>query len=203
MDIAANERDLVRRILSGETDRFRDLVTEYKGLVFHVVRGLVPNESDHEDVAQDVFIKVYRNLPVFRFRSGLATWISRIAYRTCLNYLRRKRANGFPQKVVDHYHGTDDWSGDVPEPVNSAAGSSPYAVLCEQEVKQAVHVLIAELTPKQRLILTLFHLHGFGIPELTELTGMPAGTIKSHLFRARAQLRNKLLARFQPEDLIG
>ncbi|HUU46210.1 MAG TPA: sigma-70 family RNA polymerase sigma factor [Acidobacteriota bacterium] len=203
MDAAETEREVVQRVLSGETEKFRDIVAGYKGLVFHVVRSLVPNESDHEDLAQDIFIKVYRNLQGFRFRSGLATWISRIAYHTCLNYLRRWKAGEHLRRGIDARAQTEDERAAEPVAADSGGSLSPHVVLCVKEIKETVHTLIQELPPTQRLILTLHHLDGFGIPELSEMTGMPAGTIKSHLFRARARLRDKLLAKFRPEDLIG
>ena len=165
--------------------------------------GLVANEADHEDLAQDIFIRVYRNLSRFQFRSRLATWISRIAYHTCLNHLRQRKIRArWSREREGCMDRTDNHATHQRADFQSAAVPTPHAVLCQKEIDETMRGLIQQLPPQQRLIVSLHYLDGFGIPELSETLDMPAGTIKSHLFRARARLKESLLANYQPEDLI-
>lgn len=203
MGVSEENRAAIERILSGNTDDFSDIVAEYKGLVFHVVRSMIKDTSDHEDVAQDIFIRVYESLPAFQFRCGLATWISRIAYNTCLNRLRRVKSR--PQDNPEYR--ADDGRMAATEPPRNAElisrdSPTPQAVICRKEMEAAVRDSIEKLPMRFRLMITLHYLDGFSIPDLAESLGMPKGTIKSHLYRARAMLKTDLLRKFSIEDLI-
>ncbi len=203
MRVSEENRATIGKILSGSTDAFGDIVSEYKGLVFHVVRGMIANNSDHEDLAQDIFIRVYESLPKFEFRCGLATWISRIAYNTCLNRLRRIKSR--PQDNLE-YRAEDDWMNEVEPPHDtdliSLDSPTPHAVICRKELEATVRDSVNRLPMHYRLVVTLHYLEGFSIPDLAESLGIPKGTIKSHLFRARAMLKNDLLQKFTIEDLL-
>ncbi|UCD29873.1 MAG: sigma-70 family RNA polymerase sigma factor [Planctomycetota bacterium] len=204
MGLSETDRGTVQRILDGDTEAFRGIITEYKGLVFHVVRSMIADVTDHEDVAQNIFIKVYEHLPQFEFRCGLPTWISRIAYNTCLNYLRRARSH--PQD--SHVHRVEeDWTDEIDCSHGThdvqAECQAPLAVICRKEIEATVRESVSQLPLPYRVIVTLHYLDGFSIPELAETLGMPRGTIKSYLFRARALLRSDLLRRYSVEDLFG
>lgn len=84
-------RDLVNRILAGDAKAFKTLVEQNQRLVSHIVFKMIPNETEREDLSQEVFMRVYRNLGRFEFRSKLSTWIARITYNTCGNYLEKKK----------------------------------------------------------------------------------------------------------------
>ena len=203
MGVSEKNRVTIQRILSGSTDDFRDVVTEYKGLVFHVVRSMIADISDHEDLAQDVFIRVYESLPKYEFRCGLATWISRIAYNTCLNRVRRTKSH--PQDELKHRAGKE-WGHEAEPPHNTELTSldpaTPYAVICRKELETAVRDSVRKIPMNYRLVIMLHYLEGFSIPDLSESLGIPEGTIKSYLFRARAILKSDLLQRFTIEDLL-
>jgi RNA polymerase sigma-70 factor (ECF subfamily) len=203
MGVSKDDRATIGRILSGSIDAFGDIVAEYKGLVFHVVRSMMADNSEHEDLAQDILIRVYQSLPGFQSRCGLATWISRIAYNTCLNCLRRTKSH--PQDNLE-CRVEDDWMNDVDlthdSGLNSLDSPTPYAVICRKELEAAVRDSVKRLPRHYRLVVTLHYLEGFGIPDLAESLGIPKGTIKSQLFRARLMLKSDLLQKFTIEDLL-
>ncbi|UCC43349.1 MAG: sigma-70 family RNA polymerase sigma factor [Candidatus Zixiibacteriota bacterium] len=203
MGVTEQDRAIIGRILSGETDAFRYLVAKYKGLAFHVVRSMIADSSEHEDLAQDILARVFESLPTFRFRCGLATWISRIGYNTCLNQLRRVKSR--PHETMKYRaegYRVDDItpnSGGNSTPVES---QTPYSVICRKELDVAVRDSIKKLPAHYRLVVTLYYLESFSIADIALSLGIPKGTIKSDLFRARAKLKDDLLQKFTIEDLL-
>jgi RNA polymerase sigma-70 factor (ECF subfamily) len=87
------QKEVIEKAAAGDGDAFRELITANKRLVYHIVSRMLPNTSDHEDVCQDVFVKVYRNLNTFNFGSKLSTWIATIAHNTCINFLQKKKVS--------------------------------------------------------------------------------------------------------------
>jgi len=188
-----NDRRLIDDILAGRRKAFESLVESYKRLVSHVVFRMVTNETDREDLCQDVFIKVYQNLARFREQSKLSTWIARIAYNTCLNHLEKKRVPLYEDcmpggETLDSCAG--DWSG--PEEWTESRHTSVR--ICEE---------IDRLPVRYGLILSLYHLQDMSYAEIGGILCMPAGTVKSYLFRARKLLKEKILARYTREELCA
>ncbi|MFH1373793.1 MAG: sigma-70 family RNA polymerase sigma factor [bacterium] len=203
MGVSDENRASVNAALSGDSGAFEAIVSKYKGLVFHMVRSMIPDYRQHEDLAQDIFIRVYESLPRFRFRCSLTTWISRIAYNTCLNQLRRSKSH--PQHNPDFCTGlekVDEIEHTDGENSFSMASPTSYAVICHKEIAAAVIEAVEKLPRTDRLVITLHYLESFSLPELAESLGMPLGTVKSLLFRARAKLKNDLLQKFTIEDLL-
>ena len=98
-----NER-LVRQILDGNELAFERLIRNFQRLVSHIVFRMIDNVSDREDICQDVFVKVYKNLKGFRFDSKLSTWIARIAYNRCINFLEKKKVVLYDDLTDDEYY---------------------------------------------------------------------------------------------------
>ena len=160
-------------------------------MVTHIVSRMVRDASEREDLAQDVFLKVYENLAGFEFRSRMSTWIARIAYTTCLNFLDRKRPSLIEDEFPDR-GGVDAFPSAVPAP-DEVAHSVEVAGILERE--------IAELPVKYRTVLTLFHLDGLSYEEIGEAMNLADGTVKSHLFRARRELHERLFSTYSREEL--
>jgi RNA polymerase sigma factor (sigma-70 family) len=181
-----NEKEVVTRILSGDMRAFELLVKQYERLVFYVIHRLVKEQDSAEDICQEVFIKVYKSLVRFSFQSKLSTWIARIAYLTAINHLRkynRERTADMPDDI-ENYHFTVE---------------TPEQLLTKKDTANYVEQLILQLPEKYRTVLTLYHLNEFSCAEIEEITGMPEGTIKSYLFRARKLLKEKLAVYLQNE----
>ncbi len=203
MEVSDGSRALIDKILSGDTEAFVAIVSEYKGLVFHVVRSMIPDQMQHEDMAQAIFVRVFESLRRFRFRCSLTTWVSRIAYNMCLNHLRRSKSH--PQDNPDCRTGLEslDENAETRSDCMIAAGlPTPYAEICQKELATIVTEAIERLPSTHRLVIVLHHIEGFALPEIAKSLGMSIGTIKSHLFRARAMLKTDLLKKFTIEDLL-
>jgi RNA polymerase sigma factor (sigma-70 family) len=187
----ADSKSLVRKILAGNTRAFESLIEEHKRLVSHIVFRMVSNVSDREEICQDVFMKVYQNLKGFQFESKLSTWIARIAYNTCINYLEKKKVPLFDdcspeEKTLDSF---------------PAQGILPDEHAEKNDVSQRLQNEIDKMPIHFRMVLTLYHLDNLTYNQITEIMQMPEGTIKSYLFRARKLLKQRLMAKYQPEDL--
>jgi len=173
-----NDAELINQVLKGNSNAFTFLVNRYQKLVVHITGRLIQRQDELEDIWQEVFMKVYQNLGKYRNECKLSTWIATIAYNTSINYLRKFK------------------KGDEVNPDDSAALRNLTDLRPGDYEKADLHRYIREqieLLPVQyRTVLTLFHLEEFSYQEIEQITGMPEGTIKSYLFRAKALLKEKL-----------
>lgn len=181
----------IRKIKAGDKKAFRLLIDDHKRLVSHIVYRMVNDRAFQEDICQDVFLKVYQNLEKFRFEAKLSTWIARITYNVCLNYLKKKKPSLFDDrqaggKTIESVEGTQT-SPDL------YAESADLFFILNKEIKQ--------LDLPYRTILTLYHLDEMSYSEIGEIMDIPAGTVKSYLFRARKRLKGILLKKYRKEEL--
>jgi RNA polymerase sigma factor (sigma-70 family) len=186
-----SDEELVARVLAGDRNAFRRLIARYERLVAHVVSRIVRDDADREEVCQDVFVRVYRGLGSFRFGSKLSTWIARTAHHASLNHVEKKR--------LPLFEDLPDADQARLQPTSAAGDPLEGAVAAEarRSVRQAVHVL----PPGYRTVVTLHYLEEMTVAEVGDAMGLPAGTVKSHLFRARRLLKEALLERYSGEEL--
>ncbi len=183
----SDDAELVRAVRAGEAGSFERLVRSHQRLVWHVVQRLVRNTEDSRELCQETFLRVHRTLHQYRGESRLGTWIARVAYHLALRHLQRRRI-----ELVAH----DDPDDAGDSPLDQAADAFDLEDSVAQAQRQRfLHSAIEGLAPLPRLVLTLYHLEELPIAEIAQITGLPAGSIKSHLFRSREQLRRQLLAR--------
>jgi RNA polymerase sigma factor (sigma-70 family) len=171
------EEELVQAILRNDRDAFRELIRRYERLVLQIVCRMIKRTPDQEDLCQEVFLKVFDKLKYYRFEAKLSTWIGRIAFNTCVNFLQRKRVT---------------WQ-DVSEDENIYDSSKqPDELLVRKEQYQQLWKLVDELPAIQQTIISLFHQEQITMEEISSILDMPMGTIKSYLHRARQALKKKL-----------
>lgn len=179
-DPMTDDRTLVARVLSGDTQGFMLLIRQHERLVAHMIGRLVKNEEDREEICQDVFLKVYNKLSEFTFQSKLSTWIATIAYRYAINHLRKQKM----------------FFSDIPEEERFAGNfieaENPETVTEEKDMDAFILKLVDRLPAQYKIVLTLYHLDGMTYPEISKVTGMPEGTVKSYLFRARNLMKEKV-----------
>ncbi|OGC79682.1 MAG: hypothetical protein A2145_04495 [candidate division Zixibacteria bacterium RBG_16_40_9] len=187
----AETSELVKEILSGNTRAFENLIQEYRQLVSHIVFRMIPNPQDREDICQEVFIKVYQNLADFRFESKLSTWMAQIAYNLSINYLRQKKMISIEDLAV-----SEDQEVNLP-----AESIQPDKSVEEKDISQRLKNEIDNLPLQFRAIVTLFHLDQMSYDEIGKILNLPEGTVKSYLFRARKLLKERLLSKYQLEDI--
>ncbi|HUU04537.1 MAG TPA: sigma-70 family RNA polymerase sigma factor [Patescibacteria group bacterium] len=181
---------LVSRVQAGDRQAFRVFIEKYQRLVAAIVFRMVYNNADREELCQEIFLKIFQNIGEFQGAAKIPGWIGRIASNTCINHLRRKRmplfadvsANG---QTLENVAG----NGHNPEHISEQADSNRNLM---QEIER--------LPAHYRLILTLFHFSEMNYEEIGRTLTMPAGTVKSHLFRARQKLRERLLPAAREES---
>ncbi|GAB2791807.1 RNA polymerase sigma factor [Rhabdobacter roseus] len=177
-----DDATLIRRVLAGDRHAFQWLIRANERLVYSVVWKIVQNKQDTEDICQDVFLKVYQKLPTFKFESQLSTWIARIAYNEALGKLR-KRDILAQAADADEEHFQERF-------VELAA--TPAEELEARETKEVLQRAIEQLPVHYRTLLTMYHLEELSYDEMTEVSGLPLGTVKNYLYRARHLLKELL-----------
>jgi RNA polymerase sigma-70 factor (ECF subfamily) len=173
-----DDRELVDRCQAGSDAAFRELVDTHKRMVFAVISRSMPGRADVEGLAQEVFIRVYRGLRSFRGDARLSTWICRIAMNVCAD--ARQRA---PREVS-----LDAAPAGAP-PAATIASDRAFADL---ELRDRVAKAMARLTERSRLVLTLHYFAGRAYEEIADALNVPLGTVKTHLHRAKQELREIL-----------
>lgn len=181
---------LVTRIRQGDHQAFKLLIKQYERLVAHMIGRLVHRTEDREELCQDVFLKVYEKIGAFNFQSKLSTWIATIAYRQGVDHLRKQKL----------------FFIDIPEEESFAnrfvSDENPEEHLSNEDLDKWVMTLIDLLPPQYKVVLTLYHVESMNYHEIGEVTGMPEGTVKNYLFRARFLLKERVKKVLGKEELL-
>ncbi len=183
------DKYLVAKVLSGNTSAFAIIIKNTEHLVAQIVCKMIGNAEDRKDLAQEVFLKVYRNLGGFKFQSKLSTWIAQVAYNACFDHLRKK-------KLIP-----DELTNDDDEQLREKHAQETIFLM---ELKELVSILnngIQQLPPVFQTLITLYHKEEMSYTEITQITGLPEGTVKSYLFRARKKLKETLASNYQKEQI--
>lgn len=176
------EAALVRRVQARDELAFREIVERYQAKVFSIIYGILRNRNDAEDIAQQVFAKVYFSIKNFDFRSSFLTWIYKITVNECYDYLRKKRV----RKLVyeSDFSADDSLRMEAAEP-NTGAGVPVDKRLAQHDL---ILKLLSKISEEDRSLILLKEVEGHSVEELAEMTGMNENTIKVKLFRARQKL---------------
>jgi RNA polymerase sigma-70 factor (ECF subfamily) len=178
----SEEAALVRRVQARDEIAFKEIVERYQAKVFSIIYGILRNHNDAEDIAQQVFAKIYFSIQNFDFRSSLLTWIYKITVNECYDYLRKKRV----RKLVYE----SDFSEDDALRMENSETATEQAPSVDTRLAQ--HDLVVKLLDKvseeDRTLLLLKEVEGHSVEELSNMTGMNENTIKVKLFRARQKL---------------
>ncbi len=199
-----NEQFIINEIIAGDLNAFRRLIELYQRLVVHIIYRMLPNEADREELVQEVFLKIYDNLSSFQFQSKLSTWIARIAYNSCINHLKKKKVPLYEDLMGSNNTGIGQSRTDGPEHISiqdyADHSRQPDEFIMNKEMQMVLNDEIENLPVQYRTILTLYHLDELSYREVQEITGLPEGTVKNYLFRARKMLKEKLLAKYKLEE---
>ena len=176
---AAYKRDskLVREVLSGDSSAFAELMSLYKKRVESLGMSFFKNAADAEDFAQDVFLKAYTKLDSFRGESLFSTWLTRMAYNTAINSVNRRAEY---VSIADENLLPDN--GLTPE-------EKELRLLTMETVRES----LKELPEKYKIVLDLYFFYDNSYAEISEITALAENTVKSHIFRAKKLLRNKII----------
>jgi RNA polymerase sigma-70 factor, ECF subfamily len=189
-----DEQRAIARALEGELDAFNELVVKYQRLAYSVAYRMLQSEDAAADAVQDSFIKAFRALP--SFKGGMfKSWLMRIVVNTCYDVLRVN------QRYTTESIGDDPnyEEGEVAPRQLIDSSESPHEFAERMELSALIELGMRALPAEQSLVLSLCDIHGYAYEEIAEVTGLPIGTVKSRISRARVRLRDFLLQ--QPELL--
>lgn len=177
--------DLVKRAQAGDMAAFTELVVHYKDRLFNFIYRMIHSREEAEDLLQEVFLRVYKSLSSYSPQFQFSTWIYRIAQNLCIDTLRKQRV---PTVSVDCPLGDDeDLVMELPD-----QSMSPEVLFESADLRREVESAIADLPPKYRAVIVLRHLQGLSYEEISLITDLPVNTVKTHIFRARRILRERL-----------
>jgi len=176
------EGSLVRRAQSGDESAFREIVERYQSKVFSIIHGIVRQRNDVEDIAQQVFSKVYFSIRNFDFRSSLITWIYKITVNECFDYLRKKKV----RKLVYE----SDMSEDEVRRVENTEPAVDRGARTDSTLARRDYIvkLMDKVSSEEKQLLLLKEVEGYSVEELAGMLRMNENTIKVKLFRARQKL---------------
>ena len=202
-DISENNRAdyiLVDRVLSGDTNAFSIIITNTERLVAQIVFKMISNNEDKKDIAQDIYLKAFKNLSSFKYQSKLSTWIGTIAYNTCLNHIGKKKL-----VFIDTTFKLENDCEEELEIINSKAQTistnDTYNLIFQKELSEILTSEIEILSPVYKTLITLYHNEELSYSEISQITSLPEGTVKNYLFRARKMLKDSILRKYTKEAL--
>jgi RNA polymerase sigma-70 factor, ECF subfamily len=178
-----SDDELLRRLKRGDSTAFAALVDQYKGLVLNLVSRMSGSVDTAEDLAQEVFLRVWKGVPTFRGECKLSTWIYRIALNLCIAEGKTARGRAVFLPI--------DEPGLASQPQLQVDEGSSYSG--EVVLKQRLQDLIPKMPEKYRIAVTLYYLKDLSYLEIGEIMDVPMGTVKSYLFRGKAWLREQLM----------
>jgi len=174
------ERQLIARAQKGDTAAFEVLVTTHAQYVYNLALRVVRNPAEAEDLSQEAFLRAWKSLPSFRQEAQFSTWLYRIVTNLCFNRLPRLKKE--LQDIT-----LEEGALDLPDHRQNVE-----ARLLSREMKTHLHKAIDNLPQTFRLLITLRHLQAMSYTDIAQVTGMPLGTVKTGIFRARALLREAI-----------
>ena len=185
--IEIEEKKIVKKAAAGSAEAFEQLVLQYQTPIYNLCLRITGNPEDAADMTQESFLKAWRNLESFHFEAAFSTWLYRLAYNTCLDFLRSAKRRRELSLTVEDESGESQLL-DLPDPA-----PTPEASLLTNEENARLGAAMGQLDPEQRRILTLRVVNDLSYTEIAAVLNIKEGTVKSRLARARESLRKKLL----------
>ncbi len=185
-----NDAELIRAAQQGDQAAFEELVRQYDQPVLRLALHLTGSEQEAQDIYQEAFLKVYRNLGSFRFECSFYTWIYRIVSNLCMDYLRRKQVRKEDSSRRVGEQGEEfDLLDQIPD---ERAGASPEQDLMQREMGKRIALALTKLSPRERMVFEMKHYQGLKLRTIGEALNTTEETAKNTLFRATQKLRKAL-----------
>lgn len=182
------EKVLLARAKKGEIAAFESLMTAYENRIYSLALRSTGSEQDAADITQEVFLRAWKNLDSFRGDSSLSTWLYRVTSNLCVDFARKKAAEGMPTSIDDE----ESPAVDLADPSRMA---QPEAAAENSELREELQFALAQLSEEHRRVVLLRDVAGMTYTDIARTLGLEEGTVKSRLARARASLRKILLER--------
>lgn len=172
-----SDYELIKKCLAGSQDAFAEIITRYKKLIYSVVYNMINDKEEVNDIAQEVFIRIYKALGRYNPEYKFSTWSVKIATNLCLDILRKKKLDSTPIEEIEGV---------------SSGTDTPEDLFINKERSRRIRDAIAALPDKYRVPIILFHQNGLSYEEITRVLNEPMTIVKNRLYRARLMLRENL-----------
>lgn len=186
-----DELKLIKKAQKGDVSAFEQIITRYRSVVYSVSYRYAENQDDASDMAQEIFLKMFRTINSFQFKSRLSTWIYRVATNTCLDLLKKRR-NSFSESAYSYDVGYEDSDGNQNFAEVEDTRFMPDKKAEEAETKDVINRAIGRLPDDYRTAVILRDIRGLSYEEIADITDCSVGTVKSRISRARKNLREIL-----------
>lgn len=181
------ERLLVEAIVSGQTERFEELVELYKDRIYNMAYRFTTDAHEAQDLTQEIFISLFKSLYSFKGRSALGTWIYRISLNRCLDWKRKQqRRRPFIFNQVSQ-EAAQDVINKTSKPL-----SGPEDDYLRREESKELHLAIKSLPEKYQTVIILYHFQQLSYQNISQILGVPTRTVETRLYRGKRMLGNKL-----------
>ncbi len=191
----SDDAALVERARANDPAAFDELVQRYKQRIYGTTYHMTSNHADANDLAQETFIRAFKNLHRFKGDSSFYTWIYRIAVNTTINFLHSRHRRAQNHLSLDD---VDARIQDDPDFIERTSGEGPAGEVAANELMVQLNKALQKLSPEHRLVVTLYDIQGLSHAEIAKITNSSEGTVRSRLYYARLQLQ-QLLKRYLPE----
>jgi RNA polymerase sigma-70 factor (ECF subfamily) len=184
-----SDRELVSKAQKGDTGAFEKLVFRYDRKVLSIAHSFTRDADDAQDIYQEVFLRIYRALPDFRFESQFSTWVYRITMNVCLSHKRRDTdRTQTPLEAVAERDLVDGQTGQS----FATRSESPEQYARDGEIRTHIERALESLSPQERLVFTLKHFEGYKLREIASMMECGEGTVKRYMFTGIGKLKKKL-----------
>ena len=171
---------LIEACLAGQQDAFAELVARYKNLVYSIILRMTKDSEEANDLAQDVFLKMYKNLASYSSEFKFSTWVMRITTKHVIDFHRKRKQETVPFE--------DSLALTASDP-----DDSPEAALLRREEEERIQKIVDELPSMYKLPIVMYHGKGMSYQEISEKIGEPLSKVKNRIFRGRKLLKSRYL----------
>jgi RNA polymerase sigma-70 factor (ECF subfamily) len=175
------DKEIIGKVISGNIPAFSAIVSRYQTPVYSLAIRVLRNEEDAEEVASDVFLKVFRSLDTFRMDSKFSTWLFAIAYNSAISRLRKRKSRKKDAEIYSFDEDNIDYS-------NLADINNSIESIETAERRKFINEAIKQLEPDEAAIINMFYFDGLRIAEICEVTGLKKSNVKIKLHRSRKKL---------------
>jgi RNA polymerase sigma-70 factor, ECF subfamily len=176
------DTELVAGALKGSQDAYRELVKRFERPIYSLIVRMVQDPATAEDLAQEVFVKAFRRLNTYDPQWKLSSWLFKIAHNTTIDHLRRGTPDTVPLETEE------EGRGSLSAVLADATAEDPRAAAERRDLARSLERAISSLRPEYRQAVLMFYAHGASYQDICEVTGLPLGTVKTNLHRARKEL---------------
>ncbi len=185
--MSESENILIKESQNGSIESFEKLIDKYQLLAFNIAYKMIGNREDASDAAQEALVKVFKSIKKFKGDSSFSTWLYRIVTNTCIDMTRKN--NKLKTYSLNNPIETED--GNIEREVRDE-GNLPEDICEKKEINQKLHRAIGKLPEKYRVVIILRDIEDFTYDEISEITNITLGTVKSRISRARLMLKEIL-----------